>query len=136
MPNGQRIECYYDGSDSILGFEAIRDADLEGIGRVISREAIETQKADRAPSSNLTIISDHMVSSLLAHKAIGHVSEGGEIVKRRSFLTGAIGRKVASDIITMYDNGTVRGAHGSVPFNDKGTLSSCTTIIDHSIYTD
>ena len=132
--DGQRMERYYDGPDSTLGYEVVRDADLEELGRVTAREAIETLKADRAPSGNLTVISDPMVSGLLAHEAMGHASEGDEITKRRSFLTGAVGRKVASDIISMYDNGTVRGAHGSVPFDDEGTPSSCTTIIDHGVY--
>lgn len=132
--DGQRMERYYDGPDSTLGFEVVRDADLEELGRITASEAIATLKADRAPSGNLTVISDPMVSGLLAHEAMGHASEGDEITKRRSFLTDAVGRRVASDIISMYDNGTVRGAHGSVPYDDEGTPSSCTTIIDHGEY--
>ena len=133
--DGQRMERYYDGPDSTLGFEVIKDADIEEIGRVTAKEAIATLAADRAPSGHLTVISDPMVSGLLAHEAMGHASEGDEITKKRSFLTGAVGRKVASDIISMYDNGTVRGAHGSVPFDDEGTPSSCTQIIKDGVYT-
>ena len=132
--DGQRMERYYDGPDSTLGFEIVRDLDIEELGRTTASEAIATLKADRAPSGNLTVISDPMVSGLLAHEAMGHASEGDEITKKRSFLTDAVGRKVASDIISMYDNGTVRGAHGSVPYDDEGTPSSCATIIDHGEY--
>ncbi|MFT0898914.1 TldD/PmbA family protein [Candidatus Methanoprimaticola sp. MG2] len=132
--DGQRMEQYYDGPDSTKGFEVVRDADLEGIGRGAAREAIVTLGADRAPSGNMTVISDPMVSGLLAHEAMGHASEGDEITKRRSFLTDAVGRKVASDLITMYDDGTVAGAHGSIPFDDEGTPSSRVTIIDHGEY--
>jgi len=113
--DGQRMERYYDGPDSTRGYEVVRDLDLEELGRTTAAEAIATLKADRAPSGNLTVISDPMVSGLLAHEAMGHASEGDEITKKRSFLTGAEGRKVASDIISMYDDGTVRGAHGSIP---------------------
>ena len=133
--DGQRMERYYDGPDSTLGFEVVKDADLELIGRTAADEAIATLGAVRAPSGNLTVISDPMVSGLLAHEAMGHASEGDEITKRRSFLTDAVGRKVASDIISMYDNGTVAGAHGSVPFDDEGTPSSCTRIIENGVYT-
>ncbi len=132
--DGTSMERYYDGPDSTLGFEVVKDADLERIGRVSAEEAVKTLSAVRAPSGNLTVISDPMVSGLLAHEAMGHASEGDEITKRRSFLTGAVGRRVASDIITMYDNGTVPGAHGSVPFDDEGTPSSCTKIIDRGVY--
>lgn len=132
--DGQRMEQYYDGPDSTKGFEVVRDADLEEIGRNAAREAIVTLGADRAPSGNMTVISDPMVSGLLAHEAMGHASEGDEITKKRSFLTNAVGRKVASDIITMYDDGAVPGAHGSITFDDEGTPSSRVTIIDHGEY--
>lgn len=132
--DGQRMEQYYEGPDSTKGFEIVRDSDLEEIGRTAAHEAIATLSADRAPSGNMTVISDPMVSGLLAHEAMGHASEGDEITKRRSFLTDAVGRKVASDIITMYDDGTVPGAHGSIPFDDEGTPSSKVTIIDHGVY--
>ncbi len=132
--DGRRMERYYDGPDSTRGYEVVRDLDLEALGRATAAEAIATLKADRAPSGNLTVISDPMVSGLLAHEAMGHASEGDEITKKRSFLTDAVGMKVASDIISMYDDGTVRGAHGSVPYDDEGTPSSCTTIIDRGVY--
>ena len=132
--DGSVMERYYDGPDSTLGYEVVKDADIERIGRTAAEEAVKTLSAQRAPSGNMTVISDPMVSGLLAHEAMGHASEGDEITKRRSFLTGAVGRKVASDIVTMYDNGTVPGAHGSIPFDDEGTPSSCTKIIDKGVY--
>ena len=133
--DGQRMERYYDGPDSTRGFEIVRDADLEELGRVTAREAIETLKADRAPSGNLTVISDPMVSGLLAHEAMGHASEGDEITKRRSFLTGAVGRKVASDIISMYDtcislyillcfSTSSQPWYHRIPFTVKGTIGA------------
>lgn len=132
--DGQRMERYYDGPDSTRGFETVRDLDIEATGRHVAEEAIATLGAERAPSGNLTVISDPMVSGLLAHEAMGHASEGDEITKKRSFLTDAVGTRMASDVITMYDNGTVPGAHGSIPFDDEGTPSSCTKIIDHGVY--
>ncbi len=132
--DGQKMERYYDGPDSTHGFETVRDLDIEYTGRHVAEEAIATLMAERAPSGNLTVISDPMVSGLLAHEAMGHASEGDEITKKRSFLTDAVGTRMASDVISMYDNGTVPGAHGSIPFDDEGTPSSCTQIIDHGTY--
>ncbi|MCQ2069588.1 MAG: TldD/PmbA family protein [archaeon] len=132
--DGQRFERYYDGPDSTLGFEVVKDTDIEALGRKTAQEAIATLGAVRCPSGNLTVLSDPMITGLLAHEAMGHASEGDEITKKRSFLTDACGKKVASDIICMYDNGTVPGAHGSVPFDDEGTPSTCTKIIDNGVY--
>ena len=132
--DGQRMEQYYDGPDSTRGFEIVRDADLEEMGRTVAKEAIATLSADRPPCGNMTVISDPMVSGLLAHEAMGHASEGDEITKKRSFLTDAVGTTVASDIVSMYDDGSLFGAHGSIPFDDEGTPSSKVTIIDHGVY--
>ncbi len=132
--DGQNMERYYDGPDGSRGYETVKDLDLDRLGRNTANEAIRTLSAVRCPSGNLTVISDPMITGLLAHEAMGHASEGDEITKKRSFLTGAVGRKVASDIVSMYDNGTVPGAHGSVPFDDEGTPSTSTKIIDHGVY--
>lgn len=128
------MEMYFDGPDSTRGFETVKNTDLSELGRRVAQEAIVTLSAQRCPSGQLTVISDPMVTGLLAHEAMGHASEGDEITKRRSFLTDMVGKEVASEIITMYDNGTVPGAHGSVPFDDEGTPSGCTKIIDHGVY--
>lgn len=132
--DGTSMERYYDGPDSTRGFEIIRDTDLETLGRNTAEQAIASLSAVRCPSGNLTVVSDPMITGLLAHEAMGHASEGDEITKRRSFLTDAVGTTVASDLVSMYDNGTVPGAHGSIPFDDEGTPSSCTQIIDHGVY--
>ena len=75
-----------------------------------------------------------MISGLLAHEVMGHASEADEVVKKRSFLSSVVGKKVASPLITMVDDGTVPGAHGSIPFDDEGTPSSRTTIIKDGVY--
>jgi TldD protein len=41
----------------------------------------------------MTVIADPSVSGLLAHEVMGHASEADEIVKKRSFLTDAVGRE-------------------------------------------
>ena len=57
-----------------------------------------------------------------------------EIVKKRSFLTDAVGKTVASELITMVDDGTIKGAYGSIPFDSEGTPSSRTVIIEKGVY--
>lgn len=129
------IERFYDGPDGTAGFELVKTTDIEGLGRNTAQEAVATLKAERAPSGLLTVITDPMMSGLLAHEVMGHASEADEVIKKRSFLTDVVGKKVASSVISMYDDGTVMGAHGSIPFDDEGTPSSKTQIIKDGVYT-
>jgi len=133
--DGESMERYYGGPDGTRGFELVMGMDIEGLGRNTAAEAKLMLKAKRAPSGNMTVISDPMISGLLAHEVMGHASEADEIVKRRSFLTDAVGRTVASDIVSMYDDGTVDGAHGTILYDDEGTPASRTPIIENGVYT-
>ena len=132
--DGQRTERYYDGPDGTCGFELVRSTDIESLGRNTAEEAVRMMKAKRAPSGSTIVISDPMISGLLAHEVMGHAAEADEVVKRRSFLTDAVGKRVASDVISMYDDGTVKGAHGTIIYDDEGTPASCTEIIKDGIY--
>ncbi|MCL2607781.1 MAG: TldD/PmbA family protein [Methanomassiliicoccaceae archaeon] len=132
--DGRRMERYYNGPDGTCGFELVRSADIESLGRSTAEEAVRMLSAKRAPSGPMTVISDPMISGLLAHEVIGHASEADEVAKRRSFLTDAVGKRVASDVISMYDDGTVKGAHGTILYDDEGTPASCTEIIRDGVY--
>ncbi|MCL1904705.1 MAG: TldD/PmbA family protein [Methanomassiliicoccaceae archaeon] len=133
--DGERMERYYDGPDGTCGFELVKNTDIERLGRETAKEAVLTLKAKRAPNGSMTVISDPMISGLLAHEVMGHASEADEVVKRRSFLTDAVGKRVASDVVSMYDDGTIPKAHGTILYDDEGTPASRTQIIKNGIYT-
>jgi TldD protein len=129
-----RTEFFYDIKGGGLGYEVVRETDLEAFGREVGKESLKMLAAEKAPSGLLTCITDPAISGLLAHEVMGHASEADEIVKRRSFLTDMVGKQVGSPLITMVDDGTVPEARGSVPFDDEGTPSSRTVIIKDGVY--
>ncbi|OPY31207.1 MAG: protease TldD [Methanomassiliicoccales archaeon PtaU1.Bin124] len=132
--DGTNTEMFYDILDGSMGWEVVKDADLVSFGQKVGREAVKMLQAKKAPSGLVTCISDPYISGLLAHEVMGHASEADEIVKQRSFLSKVVGKKVASEQITMIDDGTVERAHGYIPFDDEGTPSSRTVIIKDGIY--
>ncbi|HSA35487.1 MAG TPA: TldD/PmbA family protein, partial [Methanomassiliicoccales archaeon] len=129
-----RTEFFYDIRGGGLGYEVVKDTDLESFGREVGKESLKMLTAEKAPSGLLTCITDPSISGLLAHEVMGHASEADEIVKRRSFLTDKVGKQVGSPLITMVDDGTVPEARGSIPFDDEGTPSSRTMIIKDGVY--
>ncbi|MDD1767719.1 MAG: TldD/PmbA family protein [Methanomassiliicoccales archaeon] len=129
-----RREMFFEIVDGTRGFELIKGKDVMAMGKSAGEEATKMLAAKKPPSGFMTCISDPKISGTLAHEVMGHASEADEIVKRRSFLTGAVGKRVASEQITMVDNGTIEGAFGTIPFDDEGTPSSRTVIIKDGIY--
>lgn len=132
--DGGRVERYYDGPDGCAGFELVRSTDIEELGRRTAERAVAALQAVTAPSGTMTVISDPMVTGLLAHEVIGHAAEADEVVKGRSFLSGLVGETVASPMVTLVDDGTVPGAHGSIVFDDEGTPAARTEIISDGVY--
>jgi len=131
---GDRRESALDFRDGTAGWELVKALDLAAFGRDLAQEAVEMLRAGKPPAGLMPVVTDPGVSGLLAHEVMGHASEGDEIVKRRSFLTDQVGKKVGSALVSMYDDGTYPGAHGSIPFDAEGTPAHKTTVIDRGIY--
>jgi len=131
---GAKRDSSYDFTDGTGGYEIVTSIDPSEMGNKIARESLQLLSARKSPSGMMTVITDPDVSGLLAHEVMGHASEADEITKRRSFLTDAIGKRVGSSLITMYDDGTYPNAHGSIQFDSEGSPSKKTKIIDHGIY--
>ncbi len=131
---GDRQEMAFDVHDAGAGWEFMKKQDPVAFGQEVRKEARERLRAIKPPAGLQTVILDPDASGLLAHEVMGHASEGDEIVKRRSFLSRVVGKRVGSNLVTMYDDGTVPGAHGTIPVDSEGTPARKTRIIDHGVY--
>lgn len=131
---GAKRDFAYDFKDGTGGYEIVKDVDPEELGGRIAKDAMQLLSAEKAPGGLMTVITDPDISGLLAHEVMGHASEGDEITKRRSFLTDMVGKKVGSPLVTMYDDGTFPGAHGSISFDNEGTPAHKTKIIENGVY--
>jgi len=97
--------------------------------------AVRKLDAGYVRGGQYTVILDPMLVGVLSHEAIGHTVEA-DFVQAGSVVQGKIGQKVASDMITMVDDGTMAGAAGMVLADDEGVLGQRTVIIDRGILRD
>ena len=131
---GDRQELAFEAQDASAGWEFVKSLDPTAFGETMAREARERLKAVKPPAGLQTVILDPDASGLLAHEVMGHASEADEVVKARSFLSPVVGKRVGSGLVTMYDDGTFRGGHGTIPVDSEGTPARKTCIIDRGIY--
>lgn len=73
------------------------------------------------------------VTGLIAHEAFGHGVEMDMFVKDRALAKQYIGKQIASEFVTMHDNAATYPESGSYFFDDEGTLSHDTVIIEKGI---
>ena len=102
-------------------------------GREAARQAILLLGAIDAPAGPMELILAHAESGVLLHETVGHPLEADFIRKGTSAYTNRVGHKVASELVTVIDNGTIANDRGSINFDDEGTISSSTVLIENGI---
>ncbi|MEA4884207.1 MAG: TldD/PmbA family protein [Clostridia bacterium] len=112
--------------------DLIRKASPEALADKAVELAVGKLDAGYAPGGLYTVILDPMLVGVLSHEAIGHTVEA-DFVLSGSAARGKIGQKVASELVTMVDDGTLAGASGMVLADDEGVAGQPTVIIDKGI---
>ncbi len=104
-----------------------------GYGREALRQAVVNFEAGPAPAGNMTVVLGPGWPGILLHEAIGHGLEGDFNRKGTSAFSGRVGERVASELCTIVDDGTLPGRRGSLSIDDEGTASENTTLIENGI---
>lgn len=79
------------------------------------------------------IITDPSISGLIAHEAFGHGVEMDMFVKNRAKAVDFVGKKVASELVNMYDGASSCVSAASYFFDDDGVEAHNTQIIKDGI---
>ncbi len=104
-----------------------------GYGREAVRVALVNLEADEAPAGNMPVVLGSGWPGILLHEAIGHGLEGDFNRKGTSAFSGRVGERVASDLCTVVDDGTLSGRRGSLSIDDEGTPTESTILIENGI---
>ena len=103
------------------GFEMFDEVTPEEVARTCARESIAMLEAEDAPAGIMDVVMQNGWGGVLVHEAVGHPLEGDAIARKTGVFTGKLGQKVASDVFTMVDDGTIANKRGTTNFDDEGT---------------
>lgn len=130
--NGVR-ESASAGGGARMGYEYFSaNGDLvAGYAREAVRRALVRLQAEAAPAGSLPVVLGNGWPGVLLHEAVGHGLEGDFNRRGSSNYSGRIGDKVASDLCTIVDDGTLDNLRGSLAIDDEGTPAACNTLIEN-----
>ena len=122
MGGGGRFALDYFDTDTITFYshEAVRQA-------LVSLEAIDS------PAGTMPVVLGSGWPGILLHEAVGHGLEGDFNRKGTSAFSGRIGEKVASELCTVVDDGTLADRRGSLSVDDEGNQTQNTMLIEKGI---
>ncbi len=130
---GQRESGYWGGGGRV-GLDYFRDElTPRRIGEEAAREALLLLEAVDAPAGEMPIVLSPGHSGVLIHEAVGHLLEADFNRKRTSVFWNKMGRRVASPLVTIYDDPTIPAFRGSYNIDDEGAAPRKTLLIEKGV---
>lgn len=130
--DGEKQTGFY-GPGAMKGFEFFENLDLDWYAKEASRIAKTMAYADYCPSGKMPVIIDNGFGGVIFHEACGHGLEATSVAKGLSVYCDKIGEKVASELVTAIDDGTIPNEWGSINIDDEGTPSKKNILIENGI---
>jgi len=124
------------GGGARLGYGYFIDQERAlGYAREAVRQALVNLEAVAAPAGSMAVVLGPGWPGVLLHEAIGHGLEGDFNRKGTSAFAGRLGERVATDLCTVVDDGTLASRRGSLNIDDEGTPTQNTVLIENGILT-
>lgn len=132
--NDETKQSGFNGPGGHYGFEFYTDViNVEEEAREASRIAKTMLHADECPSGQMPVVIDNGFGGVIFHEACGHSLEATSVAKGASVFTGKKGQKIASELVTAIDDGTIPNAWGSAEYDDEGNKQQKRVLIKDGI---
>jgi TldD protein len=117
---------------STAGYEVFDTETPERIGEKVAKLAVEQLKAKSPKGGVFPVVLGSNVVGVFVHEAFGHLAEA-DLALSGGVLANNLGKKIASDVVTFYDDGTINGAFGSFKYDDEGVPAQKTLLIKDGV---
>ncbi|MCP5247143.1 MAG: metalloprotease TldD [Candidatus Accumulibacter sp.] len=121
------------GGGGRTDYSCFSDDVLHGYAREAVHQAVTNLVARPAPAGTMTVVLGPGWPGILLHEAVGHGLEGDFNRKGSSTFAGRIGSRVASQGVTVVDDGTLPDRRGSLTVDDEGNPTQRTVLIEDGI---
>jgi TldD protein len=130
--DGERIERSLESLGLRRGWSSVQDR--EAMFSTAAERALALLEAPTVPGGTYPVVLDPRLAGVFVHEAFGHLSEADFVYENpqaREMMT--LGRRFGSDIVTIGDDGSAAGLRGTLPYDDEGTPTQRTILVDRGI---
>lgn len=117
---------------STAGYEIFDIQTPEVIGDKLVKRSVSQLGAKPPKGGKFPVVLGPNVVGVFVHEAFGHLSEA-DLALAGGVLFNNMGRKIGSDLVTFYDDGTIEGAFGSFKYDDEGIPAQKTLLIKDGV---
>ncbi len=113
---------------STAGYELFDQQPPEELGRKVAERAVMQLSAKSPKGGKSPVVLGPNVVGVFVHEAFGHLAEA-DLALSGGLLASNMGKKIGSDYVTFYDDGTLPGAFGTFKYDDEGVPTQKTLLI-------
>lgn len=105
----------------------------ETLATEAARIATVNLAAEPAPAGEMEMIVGSGGGGVLLHEAVGHGLESDFNRRGTSLYSGRIGERVASELVTIYDDGNLQEERGSLNVDDEGVPGQHKVLVENGV---
>ena len=113
------------------GYELFDDLDIEKEVNELTESAVTKLDALPSPGGDMPVIIGPGFGAVIFHEACGHAMEATTVARNISVLSNKLNEKIASDKVTIIDDGTIKSLWGSVNVDDEGNYPNKNLLIEN-----
>jgi TldD protein len=119
---------------STAGYEIFDTETPEALGERLAKRAIIQLNAKPPKGGCFPVVLGPNVVGVFVHEAFGHLAEA-DLALSGGILADNLGKKIASEMVTFFDDGTINGAFGSFKYDEEGVSAKKTLLIKDGLVT-
>jgi TldD protein len=130
--DGATIERSLESLGLRRGWRSVQERDE--MFRAAARTALELLAAPAVKGGSYPVVLDPRLAGVFVHEAFGHLSEADFVYENpaaREMMT--LGRRFGSDLVNIGDDGSAAGLRGTLPYDDEGTPTRRTRLIERGV---
>jgi len=131
--DGDKMENGYQAPGASMGMEFYDQIKVEEIAQEASKIAKTMLYADECPSGTMDVVINNGFGGVIFHEACGHGLEATSVAKNQSVFANKLNQKIASDVVTAIDDGTIPNAWGSLNIDDEGHRTQKNVLIENGV---
>ncbi len=130
--DGDNVQQAAESRSGQNGFELVQG--LEELVQTAARRAVDLLSAETVVGGQYPVIIDPKLAGVFIHEAFGHLSESDFIFENpRAQEMMVLGRRFGSDILNVFEDGSLPGLRGTHKYDDEGTPTGRADLIKNGV---
>ncbi len=119
----------YESMGILGGFELFSQRPAKDVAIKAAQRAALLIDAKPGPAGTFEVVMSSEAGGTMVHEAVGHGLEADLVQQGMSVYQGKIGKKIASELVSVVDDATLDGKNGSFNFDDEGVIAKRKVLI-------